>query len=509
MSVGRIDWDEDTWRDDTPQEGDLLSRRILGRILLVALAALLGLSIGLGVVLAGERGESGVAWAGLGVVGVAALLLLGRYFEAGIVVFCGLCWVGLGTPSIAQGTSGGGAQRLQLSHAGLSALLLVFTLRHFLYRRVALYRTPVNLPLLVYLGLCFWSTGHNLLFPDLAVGAHGPAIFVQVNVLEVGIRVLALGGLLVVANSLHGKWLAAATAALTLPGVLTFSGLFKFLPGGGNSYLAFAQTPAMSVLAALALAGAGPRWLRWTMGAVALAIFGNFFLKGTEWVSGWLGAGIALTVLVYRLRRKLFWAGVAAVLLTVLVRFDYFYEKIYAENFYAGGVMTWGLQGRSTEEVGAFENDRVRMHRAALLYAENFPLGIGLGNFRAYNSYYGRPEVWNTTTFTSAHGTYAQALSETGWPGLLALLWLLAAIVRTLRRGVDRLPDGWRRAVVLAIFAGALGDFVAAFLGDYLFPAYYNGGMASFGACTYIWLFVGLALAILRAHDPESESAAR
>jgi O-antigen ligase len=202
-----------------------------------------------------------------------------------------------------------------------------------------------------------------------------------------------------------------------------------------------------------------------------------------------------LAVLTFTAQRKLFWAGVAVVAFVVGANFGYFYQKVYKDNFYGSGpTLDISRQG----QMGTFENDRMRMLRASVRYASEFPLGIGLGNYRSYNKYFGRVNVWNTTTFTSAHGTYAQTLSETGWLGLICFLLLLYASARALRGYYRALPPGWEKTYLLGAYCGVIGVFCASFNGDYLFPTYHNGGIATFGACIYTWFMIGFGVAIAR-----------
>jgi hypothetical protein len=175
----------------------------------------------------------------------------------------------------------------------------------------------------------------------------------------------------------------------------------------------------------------------------------------------------------------------------VVVRADYFHRMVYLDNFNAG---------RNTN-LSNFENDRLRMLRAGVKYASHFPLGIGPGNYRSYNIYYGRADVWNTTKFSSAHGTYAQTLSETGWPGLLTLLFFMAVTVRMLHGYWRVLPPGAAKSYMLGALGATSGIFVAAFNGDYIFPAYHNGGLSTFGATVYTFLLIGVAIAIAKEQN--------
>jgi hypothetical protein len=480
-----------------PHAPDLVSQDLQRRAILITLATLVGVASGVvSLLLAGPEGA--LQWLGFLVVAAAVLILLSRHFEAGIVAFLGVGWIAIGTPTLAQGGSGGGAQALKISQAGLLVLLGFWALRIFFRQRADLYRAPVNKAILVYLVVCIWSTLNGILFPNEFVLANGPKQYVQVNILEILIRILALGGLIMIANTLRGRTLKAAAVMVVVPGVLTFTGLLSFLPK--SLYLAFPQILAMAVLAAVALTGQSwtKPWVRVVCGVLSAAILGFYFIKGAEWVSGWLGALIAIGLICFNAKRKLFWAGVAVVAVIVMCNIPYFYNKIYKSNFYGAGPTTDRLRVGHT---GTFTNDRTRMWEAAVRYANNFPLGIGLGNYRSYNKYFGRIDVWNTTTFTSAHGTYSQALSETGWLGLFAILWLVFTCGRMLRRYYLHLPPGWGKTFVLGAYGGAVGVFCASFNGDYLFPTYHNGGMGSFGACVYTWLLTGIAVAVAREYE--------
>ncbi|WP_394794386.1 O-antigen ligase family protein [Armatimonas sp.] len=503
------------WSDDSDRPvRDLISSSAEQRLKLLGSAAVIGAVLGLGGVLAAGAGLKGMIWLAIVVLGLVAVVTVANYLEAGIMVFLALCWFLFKTPGLAQGQSGGGEQGLALSQLGLVFLLAAWALRRLFGREGRLYKSPINAPILAYLFVCVWSTLHSQLFPDSTI-ERGLIIAtpMAVNLMEVVLRVLALGGLLLIANTVTRKNQSRLAAMFPIAGVLLFlfslqgrpnnlehpHGLALFVPGQG--YGAFPQMLAVGALVALALAGIGKRWQQGAMVGIALAIFGWAFIRNAEWVSGWLAGGLTLAIVVYNTNRRLFWIGVGIIALIVLVKFEYFWDKFYKMNFYAGGHMNWGLATLRGEQIGALENDRSRMLRAAFQYADAFPLGVGLGNYKNYNLHYGSPAVWNSTTFTSAHGTYAQTLSELGWLGLLSQLWLQVATLVALYRYWRALPAGtWEKPWLLATYAGCWGIFVSAFLGDYIFPSYHNGGMGSFGGTVYVWLFAGLGIGIARLH---------
>lgn len=506
-------YDEATiWDDDTPLGSDLISRAAEQKLKWTAAAIVLGAALGVGGIFAAGAGTKGLIWLTLSVLGILGIVALATYLEAGLALFLAFGWLLFKTPGIAQGQGGGGEQGLAVSQLGLLVLLAAWLLRRLFRQEERLYKSPINGPIATYLFLCVWSTAHSLLFPDRGIESGVIAKTpLAVNFLEVILRVLALGGLLLVANAVTAKRKALLAGMFVLAGVSLFlftlkagpenvvgpaKGLGTFLPSQGYGF--FPQMLMLGALASLVLHKIGPLWLRVLMGTLALAMFGWAFIKNAEWVSGWFCGGVALTIVIFNTQRKVFWIGAGVLALIVLVRFDYFYDKIYKMNFYQGGYMSWGTRTLKGQEIGTFENDRTRMIRAAFLYAETFPLGVGLGNYKNFNHYYGSPEVWNTTVFTSAHGTYAQTLSELGWLGLLSLFWLQVAVLRTLYRLYRAMPPGWEKAWLLATFAGTAGIFCSALMGDYLFPAYHNGGMRSFGGTVYTWLLIGFGLALAR-----------
>jgi O-antigen ligase len=221
--------------------------------------------------------------------------------------------------------------------------------------------------------------------------------------------------------------------------------------------------------------------------AIALSIFSALLLRGTEWVSGWLACGTGLAVVTYFANRRLLLVAAAVLVVYVLARPGYFYEQVYLSNFYIGRSKTG--------------NDRSEMVRAAVLYATKFPLGIGLGNYRQYNLWYGSKKMWDTTSFSSAHGTIGQTLSETGFLGLLTLLVLLASVVRMLYGAWRVLPVGPAKSYTLGALGGVLGIYASsAFNGDYIFPTYHNGGMGTFSGAVYQFFLIGIAGAIAREH---------
>jgi hypothetical protein len=78
------------------------------------------------------------------------------------------------------------------------------------------------------------------------------------------------------------------------------------------------------------------------------------------------------------------------------------------------------------------------------------------------------------------------------------LLLFMAVTIRMLFGYWRVLPPGVTKTYLLGALGATCGIFVAAFNGDYIFPAYHNGGLGSFGATVYTFLLIGVAMAIAK-----------
>jgi hypothetical protein len=481
-----------------PAQSDFLSSELQQKTNKVALVLVSSVLIGTLTLLIG--GSKGLEWIGFLSVGVTGLILLSRYFDHALAAFLLICWLNIGSPEVAQGGSGGGSQRLMLSHLGTIAFIAVWVGRSVFQRNFKLFPIPLYLPIALYLLASVWCTVNSLIFPNETIMQISQKQFVQVNIIEILTRVLSLGILIVLGNSLKEKSLRNAMYFVAVPGLIITTPLAaliaKFVPSG---WVSFTQIITMSLLAAYTVQPSISLIKRVIACAFGLSIFAHLLLINTEWVSGWMGAGIALAIIAYHRQRRLLYLAIGGMLVFAILNPTLIYEKVYLPNFYSdNGPMSWG---KAVGSDGGFDNDRIRMLQAAFKYAYYFPLGIGLGNYRAYNDYFGRTDVWNTTTFSSAHGTYSQALTETGWFGLLSLLAIVYTISRMLLRYyrfIDESKYPLEKTFILGAYAASIGMFCASFIGDYLFPTYHNGGMRTFSICLYTWLVVGVAIAIAR-----------
>lgn len=412
-------------------------------------------------------------------------------FELALALFVSAIWINFGgTPDLAKGVSSGTGKALYPVELGAVFLLSIWFLRSVGRGQWPLVRTPMNVPLVAYLAFSVWTAVNGYLFWDPALTRFyaglpgGGRTAPQVTILELGLRVLSIGMFWVTASSLSDpKWLRRITWLLFLPGALICLGYYHVLPGVAGGWPALLEIAPACTLWAWLLEGKrrspGLRVLA-CLGLAALVF--QIFILGISWISGWFALFAGLYFVAFLKSKKLF-AGLIGLSLALILVFTPLLKRYVVHDVQTSGDL-----------------DRFSMMRGAVLYAVHFPLGIGPGNYRAYNTYYGGPNMWNTTGYTSAHDFYAQALSEMGLVGLLlTLVWVVVGVVM-LSRFYKQCPPGFSRTVILGLAGTWAGVCAASLIGDYLIPVYHNGGLVTMTSTIYTWLALGIASAHARQH---------
>lgn len=436
-----------------------------------------------------------VAGRGTGYFVVAACLAvvftaLAYYqFEACLALFVGVVWMSFGqTPSLATGVSSGTGKTLYPVELAALFLLFIWGLRRFGKGQGRLVPTPMNRPLIIYLAFSVWTAINGALFWDPAVahyfaGTPGDGRTPpQVVVLELGLRVLSIGTFWMLASNLtHGNWLRRICLVFFLPGLLTCLSFYHLAPNLGGGWPTLLEVGLDCGLWAWLLEPVG-KWQK--LRPLAMLLFAasvvHVFLFNITWISGWIALFVGLLAIAWLKSRKLFAGLLVGGVALVLMSLPFLQERVVHK------VQTSG------------DLDRASMVRGAVLYALHFPLGIGPGNYRAYNMYYGRPSVWNTTGYTSAHNFYGQSLSEMGFVGLaLTVFWVITGVLM-LARFYRCSPPGFERTMILAVGGLWTGLSVAACVGDYFIPVYYNGGTINMSTTIYGWMGLGIAVALAR-----------
>lgn len=249
-----------------------------------------------------------------------------------------------------------------------------------------------------------------------------------------------------------------------------------FFPRGGFShYQTYANVFFAIFCLAAGLAAAATtsraRALRCAAAAFLAVVVVFTFTRGI-WIS--LLAALAILAWVFARRASLVLAaaGVAALALALLV---------------PSSLRTRAL---SMADLGTNVERLLLWETAWNMIRDRPVLGVGVGNFRAAQDAYVREEVPLRMTRTHAHNIWLQAAVERGVLGMLALLWLVLALLATAVRAVrETLPGGKARALA----AGAL-----AALAGFLIDGMVQNNFGDSQAALLLWIVAGVAVVCAR-----------
>ncbi|MDH7602939.1 MAG: O-antigen ligase family protein [Armatimonadota bacterium] len=412
---------------------------------------------------------------------VAAIIsLIVWQFEIVLVIYALAAFVPWGrTPDIAVGGSGVG-KGLYVSEALLAFLLAIWFVK-YLFRALPAnrIRSGFHIPLALYLAYGVLNVIHSFIFWDPHVNRMYQ--YPHVNAVELGFRFLSAGAFIMMATTIeHEKWLRWTTLMLCLPGLYNLANALA----GGIVPVSAPWWPLLTFLPvcycwAIVLDARTSVAKKLGAAVVIGAAFFQILVRSVGWVSGWFGLFTGLAAVTYGRSRKAFFILASLAAISVIIFWPFFYEHVIV----------------ASKEEGDY--DRFALMKGAWLYATHFPLGVGMGNYRTYNSFHYGVE-WGTTAYTSAHGTYAQHLSEMGIPGLVLFLAILVSGGRWMLSKYRELEPGLSKTYLLAAFGQLVGISCTAFIGDYIIPTYHNGGLVTFCATVYSWLIWGLAVAHVR-----------
>lgn len=421
------------------------------------------------------------------IIGASVLIvLLAWQFESALLIYTLVAFIPLGqTPDLATGGSGVG-KGLYTAEIMLGFLLVVWFARYLLG---TLPRNRISsgfyVPLALYMGYCVINVWHSFIFWDTHVSRRYQ--YHAVNCVEVGLHLLSGAALVMMATSIADrKWLKRITVALFVAGIYNClnATLGSRIPMQSPFWPFLTLVPACYMWLIVMDSAQSP-WKRILCGGGIALVGYQVFYQGITWVSGWFGLVVALGVVTFLRSTKAFSAMLIVLCVLAAIVWPFIHANVIAES----------------EQTGDYE--RFSLLTGAVKYATNFPLGVGLGNYRTYNSfYYG--EKWGTTSYTSAHGTYAQHLSEMGFPGLLLILAVLVSGFRWMLLNYREMRPGPSKLFLAVAMGQMAGISAAALIGDYIIPTYHNGGLVTFSTTVYSWLIWGLAVAHVRVGRNET-----
>lgn len=415
------------------------------------------------------------------VIGAAVLIVLVAWkFEAALTVYVLFAFIPWGeSPGLAVGGSGM-SKGVGVSQSMLGFLLLIWFGKYLFStlprQRI---RSGFYIPIVLYLVYSIINVAHSYLFWDPQVNKIHQ--YLAVNFVEIGIRFLSAGAFAMMATTVSsGKWLKWMTIFLLVPGFYNlFNAAIKLRIPISAPWWPLMSMFAVSYLWVMALDRYRSWVARLVLTLLTAATVMVVLVWHIGWVSGWLGLLTALGTITLLKNRRLFVVLVVLGVIAVSVFKPFFTANVVEESEHSG------------------DYERFKVASVALRYATTFPLGVGLGNYRTYTQFhYGA--LWGCGEFSSAHGTYAQHLSEMGFPGTILFVSILVSGFVWLLKNRDSVPDGMSRTFIYAAMGQLVGITCAAYIGDYIIPAYHNGGLGTFSCTIYSWLTWGLAVAHVR-----------
>jgi len=357
--------------------------------------------------------------------------------------------------------------------------------------RESLPRTPVTVPVLVFLGAATLSLAFATARLSGAVqlaslaSSMVLAFIVMVVVRRPRDGVLVVGGVLAVAAIL------GVFALLEWADVFALQHPVFFTPGYGIRARATFGDPnilASFLMASLLLAvpvliaapmRAAVRVAGWAAAALALAGLATTFSRGGL---GGLVIGLVCIAALVRVSRRTRIAVIVLMLLAVVL----------------AGALVVDAEWIADNVIGLSDDgstmNRVYMAKGALEMWLEHPFGVGIDNYPVIYPQYQDPRA--EPGVIESHTAYITVLAEMGFIGLLAFLWVLwRFFVRAALPPARKAADPVIHALALGAFAAAAGLCAQAFT-------------YSLEGSKFLWFAIGLGAAAWRMYA-EGESAVR
>jgi O-antigen ligase len=224
-----------------------------------------------------------------------------------------------------------------------------------------------------------------------------------------------------------------------------------------------------------------PKLHRIGKAGIAAMLIGLAYLnlyRYIAWVSGWLPALAAAAVVLFLAKPRLaVLGGIAFSIVAILFSGQVF--GVFSEGGNAYSAMTRWEAWRILWEI--IKNNPV--------------FGVGMANYYFYTPFY---SILGYNVSFNSHNNYVDIVAQSGFVGLIVLLWIFWELFRQGWGMYARLPESRERAYVAGALGGLIGTFVAGFLGDWVIPFAYNIGLNGFRASLFAFLFLGGMLAVAR-----------
>lgn len=347
-------------------------------------------------------------------------------------------------------------------------------------RRLSLQPSPVNKPLVGFMGVLVISTLWGNVFMDPLVNpANLSSKFIFVQVASALTMMMLPAAFLLVANHINRvQQLQIMAALMLLAGTLSaISWLgpvkLRFINSGG-----LFSMWVVGLSAGLALfIRKMPRTLRVFLMLLAAAWIYIRFGLGVSWLAGWLPSFIMLAILLAMRSKKLLLIALLAFTVYLTINSDYYLNTVIENETHESGdtrLAAWAVNWRVT--------------------GKHLLLGTGPAGYAAYYMSYFPDDAMAT------HNNVIDLLAQTGIVGLglcLGFFGVLAWQGYRLRLRLKGRGD-FAEALANIAFAGTVGCIVMMIFGDWLFPFTYTQTIAGFDYVVYSWLFMGAIVALNR-----------
>lgn len=424
---------------------------------------------------------------------VAVLVLLQRPW---IGIPCLLLGSALIWRSIGTGT-GSSINVAMLGVAGLGALWLLRTVLEHDFR---LRPSPANAPWIMISVIAGVSiiAGEAMWNPWVVTQAN----FLVVQVGQLSIYVLSALAFFIGANFVRTRieleriaWLMVALGVLLALRLLpqleeTLTGVFTWVSPMGRVWVI-----AMALGLGLFYTKP-PRWLRVTLGGLAIAITVIPILFIQDWASGWMPSLMVVGVILF----MWLWIQHGKVVVPVVIGLVFVVAIVGIAVASATGIDRWSFDTRAMALSGLFG-----------MMGDRWLFGLGLASYWHYwRGVYGVASYLDPTTgyqhYTfnpqvNMHNNYADIFGQMGLAGILAFTWLAVALVVMVLRAIRAEGPGFGRAYAVACLGGLAGTLFAGLLGDWILPFVYNIGLNGFRDSYLPWLLLG-GIVVLNATRP-------
>lgn len=411
---------------------------------------------------------------------IGLLLLFLRWPSLGLVTVIASIIIPFNGPSQSNAT---------MALVGLLLGLWLFKML-VVQREVRLVSSKTILPLLGFVAVALLAFGMGQL-PWYTFAETAP-MGAQLGGLAV--YVLSAGAFILVAQLIHNtRWLQAMVWLF-----LAFGGIFiigRLVPGADS--LIRPLFPSYTTgslfwvwLVALAFSQAiFNRDLKWFwrlfLVILVMAIFYEGYFKREDWKSGWVPPLFAIVAMlaVHFWRVSLLLSPLGFIPLSRLISYG-----IAADEYsYSTRIDAWTI---------VLEITKV-----------NPILGLGPSNYRWYTPLF---PIRGWAVQFNSHSQYIDLIAQTGLLGLACFIWFFGAVGWLGWKLKERVPTGFPRAYVYGALGGWAGTLVAAALGDWVLPFFYNVTLGGFRASVLAWLFLGglVALEQMYINNPEASQQA-